>query len=616
MKIFSYRWPKEGVCQEQELYYRIVSYGTGEGFTTMENIPQDGVSLRITKDAVVSFDTYFNCFSYAKYREYTSINKIIAVLNLKGSALVRLIALREQNDGSISREILKEQEIHTQGFKEIRLDYDFSSDDTQGYYYTEVAGLEDVYCSGGFWEAPECEAPDRVKIAVIICTYKREYYLYRNMAMVERDIFGIEAPDSIRDSVSFFIIDNGKTIPPDRWNGEHIRVFPNKNYGGSGGFTRGIIEACRRRDEFTHFLLMDDDIVFDAETLVKTVRFLAVLRPEHRDLCLGGSMLRLDMSFLQHEAGGLYDGRKDRPIKNNLDLRRWDAVLENEIKNKHMDYQAWFYMCMPLSTADIYKLPLPFFVNSDDIEYGIRAIKKLELINGIGVWHQYFSFKYSMSLVYYVQRNRLVVNALHRPRMGLLRQWFIIVYYTLTQLIRQRYIAAEFVLQAAQDFLKGPDFFLNMNEEELHKQLSARAEKFYTDEELKKQGVAINKTKYKMFLGTSGQKLIAILILLQLYFLPRFFFRKNFMVVDIYSNKPADFSRAGKVLHYNTYERKGFVTELSKKKIWILSFRSVAIFVKMLCFYPRVARSYRERIGELTSFEFWCKHLGIEPEGL
>jgi GT2 family glycosyltransferase len=561
MRLFTYSWPKEGICREPELYYRITAHGPEGGSVSPEYLAPGGFSLRIRKGAVVSFDTYFNCFSYAKYREYTRVQKITAVLNLYGSALLRLMALRKQSDGSIAREILTEREVHTQELTAIRLDYDFSSDSSQGYYYTEIAGLEEVCCSGGFWETPVLEPPNPVKMAVVICTFKREYYLYRNMARVERDILGLEGPESIKDKVKFFIIDNGKTIPPDRWNGEHIRVFPNKNYGGSGGFTRGIIEAYRRRDEFTHVLLMDDDIVFDPETLVKTVRFLTVARPEHRDLCIGGSMLLQEVPFMQHEAGGLWDGMRYRSAKHGLDLRQWDAVLENERKES-VDYQAWWYMCMPLAIVTQYGLPLPLFVNSDDVEYGIRTKEKVEILNGIGVWHPNFRFKDSMPLVYYRRRNSLVVTALHRPRRDLPGQWFCIVYSALSvvyavlvHLVFQRYTAAEFSLRAVQDFLKGPDFFLNTDEEELHKQLSARAAKIYTDEELKKQG--------------------------------------------------ANSSLARKVLHYNAAGRGGFI------KVWVLSFRLLFICIKMLCRYPGAVRSYWERINELTGFEFWCKHLDV-----
>jgi hypothetical protein len=213
-----------------------------------------------------------------------------------------------------------------------------------------------------------------------------------------------------------------------------------------------------------------------------------------------------------------------------------------------------------------------------------------------------------MLLAYYIQRNHLVVNVLHRPRVGLLGQWFCIVRSVLGQVVLQRYTAAEFVLQAVQDFLKGPDFFLNTNEEAFHKQLSARAPKICTDEELKKQGVAFKRIKR----GTSWRISTGILVLLQLYFLPRLFYKKDLIVVDIAMNSSVAFSRAGKVLHYNVAERTGFVTEVSKKKVWALSLMLLLVFVKMLCLYSGVARSYRERIGELTGFEFWCKHLGVE----
>jgi hypothetical protein len=174
-------------------------------------------------------------------------------------------------------------------------------------------------------------------------------------------------------------------------------------------------------------------------------------------------------------------------------------------------------------------------------------------------------------------------------------------------LIFQRYAAAEFLLQAVQDFLKGPDFFLQTDEEERHKQLSARAAKIHTDEELRKQGTAFKRIKC----STARKRPAKILVLLQLYFLPRFFYKKELTVVDTVRYRIADFSRAGKVLHYNVAGRGGFVTEISKKKVWVLSFRLLFICVKMLCLYPCVARSYRERITELTGFKFWCKHLDV-----
>lgn len=100
--------------------------------------------------------------------------------------------------------------------------------------------------------------------------------------------------------------------------------------GGSGGFTRGIIEALRRKEEFSHVLLMDDDILLESNVLVKTVRFLQIVRSEHQDLAIGGSMLRLDDMAVQHEAGGKWTGRKIVNLNKGFNLCNVSDLLKNE----------------------------------------------------------------------------------------------------------------------------------------------------------------------------------------------------------------------------------------------------------------------------------------------
>ncbi|RAZ20198.1 glycosyltransferase family 2 protein, partial [Klebsiella oxytoca] len=63
-------------------------------------------------------------------------------------------------------------------------------------------------------------------------------------------------------------------------------------------------------------------------------------------------------------------------------------------------------------------LPLPIFIRGDDLEYGLRNMKTLILMNGICVWHEPFENKYSSFLAYYVIRNRLIDNAYHFPWWG------------------------------------------------------------------------------------------------------------------------------------------------------------------------------------------------------
>ena len=64
-----------------------------------------------------------------------------------------------------------------------------------------------------------------------------------------------------------------------------IHLIPNQNTGGSGGFTRGIQEALHR-EQYTHVLLMDDDIIADWNGVQRAISFLSICKPEQREAFL------------------------------------------------------------------------------------------------------------------------------------------------------------------------------------------------------------------------------------------------------------------------------------------------------------------------------------------
>ena len=76
-------------------------------------------------------------------------------------------------------------------------------------------------------------------------------------------------------------------------------MVPNPNLGGAGGFARGLWEH-RRRGRATHVLFMDDDVAFEPEILARTVALLRFAR--RADLCIAGSMMRMDRPQIQFEA--------------------------------------------------------------------------------------------------------------------------------------------------------------------------------------------------------------------------------------------------------------------------------------------------------------------------
>ena len=153
-----------------------------------------------------------------------------------------------------------------------------------------------------------------------------------------------------------------------------MKVSPNKNAGGVGGFTRGIIEAmslAKQRD-ISHVLLMDDDAMIEPASLEVTYSFLSVLKEEYQDYTLAGSIIQLNKPYLQYEEGAQWNQGAIEALKHKVDLREVKVLLLNEDESEKVEYAGWWYCCIPLSVISKENLPLPLFIHRDDVEYGLR----------------------------------------------------------------------------------------------------------------------------------------------------------------------------------------------------------------------------------------------------
>ncbi len=424
-----------------------------------------GPGLGVPPGGRLGFDTYFNAFFYPKYRTYTGVTEIRLRLRLEGRARIRFLCrsgedkllFEERCEGEYRSPVVRLAELPAEGMLwfELRAEEEEGFRLLAGQYETEEAPL------------------NRVKVAAVICTYRREACVLENLAQLRRTVW--EAPASpIRDALDVFVVDNGRTLElPEE---PHVRLFANRNWGGSGGFARGLLEALERKDSYTHVLFMDDDIAFETETLVKTVQLLRYARAQERPLCIGGQMLREDKPTVQHECGAYYRGGKLVPVGKKLDLAKAGNLLLNE-REHPIQYNAWWYCCIPLDAAEEAGLPLPLFIKTDDVEYGLRLKPRILLMNGIGVWHTNFEGKYSPYLEYYIKRNELLVSALHGIGAGIWPGMKKLGYSTGWAALRGDPRAIGFMLRGYRDFLKGPDFFLEMDAEALNGQLLREMEK-------------------------------------------------------------------------------------------------------------------------------------------
>ena len=468
MELFPITLPKQNLCQETELYYRStrpVQYNEAAG------------QIILPRHSVLTLDTYFNCFSYSKYQQYTCAAVLEVHVKIQGEAQLRLMKA-EQKGRTVQRTALLTQQVRRQQLEAVTLLYDFSRETGNGFLYLEVTALSrEVVLEPGHYGSPIPDARlNPTKLAAVICTYKREEYVKRNLQHLNQSIFA-QPQQEIARHLEVFVVDNGKTLDRAEIETEQIRLFPNKNCGGSGGFTRGIIEALRRSEEFSHVLLMDDDILLESNVLIKTIRFLQIVRPEHADLAIGGSMLRLDRMQIQHEAGGRWTGYNVDTSRANMNLAQVKSLLQNELFD-HTDFCGWWYLCIPLVLIDENNLPMPYFIKNDDVEYGLRVTKKLDFINGIGVWHEPFEKKEAAILEYYYVRNILITNAIHDNAMS--KSVYLFIRRVGKHILRKDYLAAQIPFLALDDWFAGLAHFETIFPDQFHTQLMFRYGKLIT----------------------------------------------------------------------------------------------------------------------------------------
>lgn len=613
MKLFELSFPNSDICERADLYYR------------SERPFADCLELL---NETVDFDTFFNVFSCGKYLRHTVVNNAALYLDVEGDVTVKLFHVdgeaephhcwaegitKKRGTTLLTPQPLPQDALRTVQIGElcdgkterrtVALPFDFSAH-TSGYIYFSVTAQGGAKVFGGYYDAPNVTARD-VKVGLVICTFKREAYVKRNVANIQKYL---QQNDDLRGKLDVFVVDNGCTLSQSDVQG--ATLVRNKNLGGSGGFTRGILEVQKRK-AYTHVLLSDDDVVYQPSIFRKTISLLQTAKNPH-DLAVGAAMLRLDMPGVQHEFGALWNKKyvSQQALNNGYDVTKQAAILKNE-QTYDADYSAWWYMCMPLCKVEENGLPLPFFVKIDDIEYGARCKFEIALLNGIGLWHEPFEDKYSAYLEYYNMRNLLVANCLSKRSSGAKMFKWIVIHVAL-QLVYQRYFTLKYIFDGCNDFFKGAKFLLSADGEMLNKKLIAQNLKMQTKQALEEQGYDL-----QIFYLPKRKKTFGEVVTLNGQLIPTCFYKKQsrkYRVVDMRKCYPQQFYKVKRVVQYNPVAETGFVTKQKVGKLFSTGFKLVGLSFKMLFRYRSAAKSFRKNREKLTSEENWNRLLEINGE--
>ncbi len=550
-----------------ELYYR----------GSYELLPQD----------TLSFDTYFGSLSYTKYLKYTYVKSVIFCCEIQGEATLELC----HYDGKDT--VIKKAQINNNA----ELEIDITTLPEKGFIYPKITAITPCKFIGGYYKT-ENASQNETSMAIAICTYKRENYVLNNIKKLN------DASLSLIKRV--FVVDNGNTLDKNELSNDFVNILPNKNYGGSGGFSRGLIEALD--GGFSHVILMDDDIDIHPEVIEEMSVFMSLLRDEFKNAWFSAAMLPLDKDYEQFELGAEWNGKESIIHKHKVDIREKSVLLDN-LYNDGVEYGGWWTICMPTSFIKEKGMPYPFFIKFDDVEYGLRREQGTQIItsNGIAIRHEAFDKKSSFVLDYYNLRNELVVNSVYNKigTFGIIKRYMREV---MKQLTLYRYENVTLVRRAARDYLKGANFFLNTNEEELNKELISKAIKLKPLDEIKEwtpelkndDMVRNNKVSFLMAITLAG------------HLIPWFCLKRETLGAPLSKIGAKNIFRRKRVVQYQLGANTGAITKRSFFKFIKHLTLSIGPLLKLLFLSRRAKKSYQKNKDKLTSIDFWREHLEID----
>lgn len=347
----------------------------------------------IGKGESLDLGTYFNSFSILKWSLYTNIRKLKISLNGVGSFKAVFYGFNISGEKEISRHQFinaLEENFNVENLNDF---------DLLGIKLTALSD-EAVFTGGSYYGAFDTER--EIKIGITICTFKREKYLLPNLdklkTLTERN-----------SNINVMVIDNGSTL--EEVQSDDLQIIHNPNFGGAGGFTRGLMEQVNQNRN-SHVILMDDDIVIDLSAIERLYSMLRHLKTENQSNFFAGAMLILDNPTIQHENTACFNKIIRSSFGHNFDLADKQMLCRNEANPKRSNtYAAWWFCCIPIEQIKKIGYPLPIFIKCDDMEYSFRNQQDILTMNGVGVWHEAFENKANLIMGYYFgNRNTLLMN--------------------------------------------------------------------------------------------------------------------------------------------------------------------------------------------------------------
>lgn len=410
-------------------------------------------SVRLAPGSTISFESYFGGLPAAYWRKWTTVRDVTLTGRVEG-ALSLVICAADVERG---RRVVESHELGSGDFA-----LPVALDDASWLWIEATAdGGESAQLSELRW----CAAPGAaVTASVCITTHDRA----DDCAAVLMRIAGDAALDELVPAV--IVVDQGSrpASGAKRWAdavsllGDRLNWISQPNLGGSGGFSRGMLESLR--GTATHVLLLDDDVALEPESIARLLAFAARTR---RPAIVGAQMLSLLDRTRLHSYGERIAPRgfwwsPVAPELASVDLAAARISTTPALRRCYdVGFNGWWMCLLPREVIERLGVAVPMFIKWDDVEMGLRASAAgipTVTLPGAALWHMPWTGKDDGLdwQAYFQLRNRLVTALLHARAShggGVLRATFA---QDLNHVLCMQYGSAAARRAAMQDVLNGP----------------------------------------------------------------------------------------------------------------------------------------------------------------
>jgi galactofuranosylgalactofuranosylrhamnosyl-N-acetylglucosaminyl-diphospho-decaprenol beta-1,5/1,6-galactofuranosyltransferase len=543
--------------------------------------------------AKIRFDSFFNAFP-ANAFDLQSSNRLEVHIQAKGKCILELILVRYDK----SWDQLFHAIVDCHGHREI---IDVPQVSLDGLIYARFVAIDDLIIKAIDYVI-RGPVHNKVKVTGVITTFKRNEAVQKTSDRLE-EYFSKNA--ELSNDFNLIVVDNGgDTDSISFLNG---RVIKNKNYGGAGGFTRGLLEAVKGGTS-THVLFMDDDAVFFPEILRRTISILRyTTNPE---LAISGSMITESQKWRMWEASATFNTRC-MPIHNGRNLRRFDEVLAtSHISANDNRYGGWWYFCFPIDSVKTW--PFPFFVRGDDICFSLANNFTILNVPGIASHQEDFFAKQSPMTVYLDMRYHLVAHLmferleLSKADLKKMMQGYFDRFNN-----AYHYESAEALIMAIEDVLKGEEFWEdNLDMAQRRKDLAALTvnERLVTPLEFARDNAADHSPKRNRGKWRSLWRKLTF----NGHILPaKFFYSKGVLFpLDLRADARGSFRRRWTVT-FDVGSRTGYICHINKARYFANRRRFKTVMKRLLDNYDAQKEAYRRNGLTMTTRAAWETRLGM-----